>query len=371
RDYAYTDGACIVFIDELDVIGRGRSFSPMGGNQETNSTQNQLLVEMDGLDSKSSNVIVIGATNAAENTLDAALLRPGRFDRKIYINLPNLKEREQLYSYYMNKINFDPQIDISRLARRSVMKSPADIENIVKESALIATRKQKTVVGLDDISEAMDRVDLGLESHLDLSPEELEWTAFHEAGHAAALYLLHPTDDVFKATIKTRGGALGLVAHQPMQERYTANKEKLLADIVVSLSGYMAEKIKYGTTSTGVSSDFRKAMAVAHNMVWRFGMGPCGMVGDFTIIPGDELSSCLKEKLNNEETAILDGCLKAVEKFLRQEWQVVEDIANALLDKRELDYDAVDKIFKDRSKIKSVDSSELLKYINEAIPQGK
>jgi cell division protease FtsH len=362
REYAYTDGACIVFIDEIDVIGRGRAFSSMG-SQEADSTQNQLLAEMDGLDSKSSNVIVIAATNASESVLDKALLRPGRFDRKIYINLPNGKDRENLYKFYMQKINYDESIDISRLARRSVGKSPADIENIVKESALIATRKQKTVVALDDIMEAMDRVDLGLETHLELSREELEWTAYHEAGHAVALYMLHPTDDVFKATIKSRGDALGLVAHQPLNELHTINREKLYADIIVSLAGYTAEKIKYATTSTGVSSDFTKAMRIAHTMVWRVGMGPGNLVGDFTAIPDAELSGNIKERLNNETMMIMNACLKAVEEFLRKEWQVVEAIAGALLEKQELDYDAVESIFNSLQKPKSVDSKALSQYL--------
>jgi cell division protease FtsH len=134
REYAYAEGACIVFIDELDVIGRGRSFSFYGGGQETNSTQNQLLVEMDGLESGKHNVIVIGATNASEDTLDRALLRPGRFDRKIYVNLPNLKDREELFRYYFSKVKYDEALDVSRLAKRTVYHSPADIQTVMQQS---------------------------------------------------------------------------------------------------------------------------------------------------------------------------------------------------------------------------------------------
>ncbi len=225
----------------------------MAAGEETNSTQNQLLVEIDGLESKGHNIIVIGATNAQENVIDKALLRPGRFDRKIYVGLPNLKEREEIFKYYMAKVKYEPSIDIARLARKTVYKSPADIENIIKEGALIATRNNREIIAFADFSEAMDRIDLGLETHLIMSPYEKEQTAYHEAGHVITLYFLHPTDDVFKATIKSRGPALGMVTHHPREELHTQNKNKLLADIKVSLSGYVAEKIKYGTTSSGVS----------------------------------------------------------------------------------------------------------------------
>ena len=345
RQYAYADGACIVFIDELDVIGRGRTFSSMGG-EETNSTQNQLLVEMDGLESGKHNVIVIGATNAAEEVLDRALMRPGRFDRKIFINLPNLQEREDLFKFYIQKVKYDPGLDISRLAKKSVYKSPADIQNVIKESALICARKKKEAVELEDISEAMDRIDLGLETHLTMTPEEKEQTAFHEAGHAVALYYLHPTDDVFKASIKTRGHALGMVLHHPRQELHTHNRERFIADIKVALSGYVAEKLKYNTTTNGVSSDFSKAMLVAHNMVWKLGMGANAMVGDYSSIPDNEISNNLKEKLNNETTAILDECLQQVQSFLKEQWQLVEALAAELVSKEELEYDTIDALFK-------------------------
>lgn len=359
REYAYTDGACIIFIDEIEVIGRGRTFSYMGGGEETNSTQNQLLVEMDGLDSKTSNVIVIAATNAKEEVLDKALLRPGRFDRKITITLPNLKEREQLFEYYMRKIKVSPDVKIDRLAKKSVYKSPADIENIVKEAALIATRKSKDEVDMQDISEAMDRIDLGMETNLDMTPQELEQTAYHEAGHAVTLYMLHPTDDVFKVTIKSHQGSLGLVSFHPRQEIHSHNKEKLTVDIMVALAGYAAEKIKYNTTTTGVSGDFQKAMFIANNMVWKLGMGMSGYVGDYTVIPKENLSSSLKEKLNNETVALLSSCEVRVTEFLRENWDAVETIVKRLLLEKEIDFDDLESIMESLGKKKpySVESA--------------
>jgi cell division protease FtsH len=161
---------------------------------------------------------------------------------------------------------------------------------------------------------------------------------------------MHPTDDVFKATIKSRGPALGMVLHSPREEKHTHSAEKLIADIKVSLAGYVAERIKYGTTSTGVSGDFKHAMHLAHAMVWQYGMGRSSMVGDFTMIPDSEISNTLKEKLNNETLDILNDCLAKVESFMRQEWPVVEALANELLLKNELDYDSIEALFKSLGK---------------------
>jgi len=361
REYAYTDGACIIFIDEIEVIGRGRTFSFMGGGEETNSTQNQLLVEMDGLENKKSNVIVVAATNADESILDKALLRPGRFDRKISITLPNLKEREQLFDFYLKKIKVSTDIKIDRLARKTVQKSPADIENIIKEAALIATRKKKDFVDMEDMSEAMDRIDLGMETHLDMTPKELEQTAYHEAGHAVALYLLHPTDDVFKITIKSHQGSLGLVAHNPREELHSENREKLIADIMVSLSGYAAEKIKYATSTTGVSSDFRKAMYLANAMVWKVGMGTSGFIGDFSVIPEASISQSLKEKLNNETIAIMNSCHAKVDEFLKANWDAVDAVAKRLIIEKELDFDDLEETLDKLGKKKTAPVEEVIK----------
>ncbi|OGS02497.1 MAG: hypothetical protein A2204_05250 [Elusimicrobia bacterium RIFOXYA1_FULL_47_7] len=345
RQLAYAQGSCIVFIDELEVIGRGRTFSFMGAGEETNSTQNQLLVEMDGLESSKENVVVIAATNASEDVLDKALLRPGRFDRKIYIAKPNLKERKELFEYYLTKVKRSATIDLERLAKKTVTKSPADIENIIREAALIATRNSKEEIDYSDISAAMDRIELGMAYRLDVTPQEKEQTAYHEAGHTAVLYFLHPSDDVFKATIIPRRDSLGMVSHHPREELYTANREKLVADIKVLLAGYAAEKIKYNTTSTGVVSDFQKATQIAHAMVWRMGMGG-QFVGDFTNIPENEISNELKESLNQESIKIINDSLARVMEFLKSNWNIVESFAQELLRKEEMDYDEIDTMFK-------------------------
>jgi len=344
RQLAFGYGACIVFIDEIDAIGRGRTFSFLGG-EETNTTQNQLLVEMDGLKEREENIIVIGATNAPESILDKALIRPGRFDRKIYIDMPGLEGREELFRHYLGKVKHAPSIDISRLARNTVYKSAADIENIVKEAALIATRKSKDSVEWEDISEAIDRIDMGIKHKRKLSQREKEMTAYHETGHLIVLYILHPTDDVFKASIASRGGALGAVLHQPKEELFTTSREQALANIKVCLGGYVAENIKFCTTTTGVADDFQKAMAYAHSMVWKFGMGNNGFLGDYSIIPESQISNELKEKLNTETQKILNDCYQEVENLLRKEWTIVERFVSELLDKEELEYDEIEAIF--------------------------
>lgn len=358
RELAAGYGGCIVFIDELDAIGRNRTFSQFGG-QETNSTQNQLLVQIDGLSEKEENVIIIGATNAPEETLDPALLRPGRFDRKIFIDRPNLEEREKIFAFYFSKVKYDKTLDIKRLARKSVYKTPADIENIVKESALIAARDNKDSIEFRHVSEAIERIDMGLKHRRSLVPKEKEQTAWHEAGHVVVLYLLHPTDDVFKASIIGRREALGVVHRNPREELFTRSKEALLADIKTSLAGYVTEKIRFGTTSTGVESDFNNAMITAHNMVWRWGMSGLGMVGNYSFYENGsralELAESTKEKLNAETQNILQSCLKDVEDLLKKEWKITEHLANELLAKEELEYDEIDAIFKDygKSQIKS------------------
>jgi len=345
RNLAWGYGGCIIFIDEIDAIGRSRSFNFMGG-QESNTTQNQLLADLDGLKGKDFNIVVIAATNAPEETLDPALKRPGRFDRMIYVTLPSLEDREKIFRYYLSKVQVEENLDIGRLARRAVYKTPADIANLVKESALIATRRNKTKIGWEEVSEAFERIELGIKHPITLTPREKEMTAYHESGHLMVLYLLHPTEDVFKASIIPRRASLGVVQPHPREELYTHSKDKLLADIKVSLGGYVAEKLKSGVTSSGVSSDFKQSMKVAHAMVWRLGMGVSGYLGDFTSIPQEQISDEVKKKLNNDTNAIFKECYKEVEELLTKERVILDKFASELLKKDELEYDEIEDIFK-------------------------
>ena len=362
RQMARVEGGCIIFIDELDAVGtsRGQDLG-FGAQTERNNTVNELLIQMDGLESARYNVVVIGATNADEHLLDQALLRPGRLDRKIYVDRPGLEDREKLYRFYLSKVKADSTMDIPRLARRSVWKSPADIENVVKEGALIATRNKHVQITYKDLSEALERVDLGFKIHQKLGPDERRRVAYHEAGHLITTYLLHPTDDVFKASIVSRrGGTHGVVYHVPREELKLANRDRIMGNIKVALAGYVAEKLKCGSTSDGVSSDFQHAMATAHEMVWRYGMGTNGFVGDYTVLleswrfrgggSSDQLSDAMKNKLNTETYRILQECLKDVEDMLRKEDQVLERFKDELLKRNELEYDDIEAIFTEYGK---------------------
>lgn len=347
RLYSEAYGGAIIFIDELDVIGRQRvQYDAFGGGQETNSTINQLLTEMDGIE-PNANVVVIGATNVAEGSLDQALLRPGRFDRKIYVDRPNLDERKEIFGYYLKKVEHDEVLDVGRLARTTVYKTPAEIQNIIQEAALIAARNGADKITYKEISQAIERVELGVAHHLNMTAQEKERVAFHEAGHLVVLYLHHPADEVFKASIISRGGALGVVHHQPREETFTKSKHELSASVKVALAGYVAEKVKYGNTSSGVASDFSNAMALAHDMVWRYGMSRDGFFGDFSKIPPAQLSENLKDKLNLESQAILNGAEREVTEILKNEWSLVERFATELIAKNELEYDQIDTIFKE------------------------
>jgi cell division protease FtsH len=351
RQYSEAYGGCIIFIDELEVLGKKRVFyDAFGGSSESNSTLNQLLVEMDGLEGGDAHVVVMAAMNAAEDVLDPALLRPGRFDRKLQITRPNLMEREELFKFYAKKIKIDPNIDYGRLARKAVFSTPAEIENILKEAALISARNKMPMVTYKEISEAIERIELGVAHRLNMTDREREMTAYHEAGHLIVLFLTHPTADVFKASIIQRGGTLGVVHSTPKEEMYSSDRNTMFAHVKVALAGYVSEKFKYGVTTDGVSSDFAAAMRYAHAMVWKFGMGEGGLIGDFTSLPKEQISESLKQQLNAETQIIMKRALAEVEKTLKAEWRIVERFVSELLKNDELDYDEIAQIFTEYGK---------------------
>ncbi len=360
QNLAAMEGGCIIFIDELDAVGAQRTGDRgFGGQTETNRTVNQLLVEMDGLKEQEHNVIVIGATNAPMDYLDQALLRPGRFDRVIHVGLPGLEDREKLFEYYLKKVKYDANtLSIPRLARRAVQKSPADIANLVREAALLAVRHNKAAITMKEINESMDRIELGVKRNIKITDKEKEMTAYHEAGHAIISYLLSPTDDVMKASIIPRASNLGVVFSVPREEEHTHERGKILARIKVSLGSYAAEMIKYGTTTSGVDSDFKSALLLAHNMVWRWGMGKSGLLGNYSSLDtmssgwmssskGSVISEKIREQLNRDTQEILSQCLKENEELLIKQRPLLDRFAEELIKKQELDYDEIDAIFKE------------------------
>lgn len=354
KELAQEKGGCIIFIDEIDALGAKRSLGKgSGGDTEHNQTLNQLLVEMDGLKDKDSelNIVVIGATNADTSFLDPALLRPGRFDRHISMALPTLEEREEIFKYYLSKVNYDKKdVKIDRLARLAVMSSPAEISNMVREAALIAVRNGKDVVSMKEINEARERIALGLKRKCRYSQKEKELVAYHETGHAVVTYLAVPFQDVFKVTIIPRGTTGGVTWTPEREEIHIRDKNHLLGDIKTALGSYAAEKIKFGITSTGVYGDFQKATNLAYFMTWQLGMGKHGHVGDFRSEAFKARLPQFAGELDQDGDEILKECLAEVEDLLRKNWDIVDEIAKKLMEKFELDYDEIEEIFKAHGK---------------------
>ena len=353
RHLAELDGGCLIFIDELDALGTARSLGGGGGGGQTehNQTLNQLLVEMDGLKEKDLNIVIIGATNAPENILDIALLRPGRFDRKIYVDKPNLEDRQKLFTYYLKGVEYDAAtIKVDRLARICVGYSPADIANIIKEAALIAVRNKKQVITAKEIDDARERIALGIKRRFKYGAEEKLQTAYHEAGHAITTYLLVPKKDVFKVTITPRGHTGGATWVPEREEFLIENQNQLLDQIKISLGSYAAEKLKLGFSTAGVSGDFNTAFSTAHNMVWRFGMGKTGLIGDFHAVDNKYISEETKARLDIDVQEIMQTCLKEVEELLKKEDALLERLTRELVAKEELNYDEIEAIFKEFGK---------------------
>ncbi len=361
RVFAEIHGGCLIFIDEIDTIARPRvGVSGLGGGMSYNATVNQLLTELDGLRQVENNIVVIAATNVPESELDPALMRAGRFDRKIYVGKPGLDDRRKLFEFYLGKTEYDKEINTEVLARKAVGFSPADISSMTREASLVAVRDKRDKITFKDLSEAYDRVMFGLKSEIVLSEKDKRWTAYHEAGHAIIAYLTHPTDDVIKASIIPRKGMLGYVGHRAPEEIYTQSKDWYLANIKTSLGGYVAENLKFGTTSSGVEQDFSQAFFLAHHMVWRWGMGESGLIGNFYAITGQSswfsagkdlnVSEKTREQLDQDSQKIIKNCLGEVQDILGRERELLEYFAQELLKKEELEYDEIIDIFKKHGK---------------------
>jgi cell division protease FtsH len=262
---------CIVFIDELDALGKVRLQSPMGGHEEREQTLNQLLAEMDGFDSKKG-VIIMAATNRPE-VLDPALLRPGRFDRQVLVDKPDVKGREAILRIHVRQVKLNENVDLRVVAARTAGFAGADLANVVNEAALLAARRDKESVELRDFDEAIDRIVAGLEKKRVMSPRERRIVAFHESGHAIVASVLPNLDPVHKISIIQRGfGALGYTMQLPLEDRYLMSKTDLENQLAVLLGGRTAESIVFGEVSTGAQNDLLRATDIARAMVTEFGM---------------------------------------------------------------------------------------------------
>ncbi|MGA0101797.1 MAG: ATP-dependent zinc metalloprotease FtsH, partial [Burkholderiaceae bacterium] len=262
---------CIIFIDEIDAVGRQRGAGLGGGNDEREQTLNQMLVEMDGFETNQG-IIVIAATNRPD-VLDPALLRPGRFDRQVVVPLPDIRGREQILSVHMRKVPMAPDVKADILARGTPGMSGADLANLVNEAALFAARRNGRLVEMDDFEKAKDKILMGAERRSVVMPEEeRKNTAYHESGHALVARLMPKTDPVHKVTIIPRGRALGVTMQLPEGDRYSMDKERMLSTIAVLFGGRIAEEVFMDQMTTGASNDFERATAMARDMVTRYGM---------------------------------------------------------------------------------------------------
>jgi cell division protease FtsH len=268
---AETKAPCIIFIDELDALGRARVQSPMGSQEEREQTLNQLLAEMDGFDSRKA-IIIMAATNRPE-VLDPALLRPGRFDRQVLVDKPDVKGREEVLRIHTKQVKLGREVDLRVVAARTAGFAGADLANLVNEAALLAARKDKTAVDMRDFDEAIDRLIAGLEKKRVMSRKEREIVAYHESGHAIVATAIPGMDPVHKISIVQRGfGALGYTMQLPLEDRYLMQRKDLLAQLAVLLGGRTAEEIALGEISTGAQNDLLRATDIARAMVTEWGM---------------------------------------------------------------------------------------------------
>jgi cell division protease FtsH len=343
---------CIIFIDEIDAVGRHRGAGMGGGNDEREQTLNQLLVEMDGFEANSG-VIVIAATNRAD-VLDKALLRPGRFDRQVMVGLPDIRGREQILYVHMRKVPIAPDVKADILARGTPGFSGADLANLVNEAALFAARRNKRLVEMQDFEDAKDKIVMGPErKSAVMREEERRNTAYHESGHAVVAKLLPKADPVHKVTIMPRGFALGLTWQLPEHDRVNMYKDKMLEEIAILFGGRISEEIFMGQMSTGASNDFERATKLARAMVTRYGMSASlgTMVYEdseqdayFGRMASKTVSEATQQKVDTEIRSILDAQYALSRKLLEENRDKVDVMAKALLEWETLDADQINDI---------------------------
>ena len=328
---------CIIFIDEIDAVGRHRGAGYGGGNDEREQTLNQLLVEMDGFDA-SEGVIILAATNRPD-VLDPALLRPGRFDRQITVPLPDVKGREKILEVHMRKVPLANNVEPSIIARGTPGFSGAELANLVNEAALLAARKNKRVIGMDDLEEAKDKVMMGAERRsMAMNEEEKKLTAYHEAGHALVTLHEPESDPIHKATIVPRGQALGMVMRLPEGDRYSYSLAKMKANLSVGMGGRVAEEIIFGEefVTNGASGDIQQVSAMARAMVMKWGLSDeIGMV-DYGDDPASyekrRISTAMSNKIDSEVRRFIDEGYEKAKKIITENIDDLHTIAKALLE---------------------------------------
>ncbi len=329
---------CIVFIDEIDAVGRHRGAGTGGGNDEREQTLNQMLVEMDGFE-ENSGIVVIAATNRPD-VLDNALLRPGRFDRQVTVDLPDIKGRKAILEVYIKKIKMMPTVDVQAIARGTPGFSGADLANLVNEAALLAARASKNIVTQIEFEEARDKILMGTARKTAMRDEERKLTAYHEGGHALVSIYMPASDPIHKATIIPRGRALGMVIRLPENDRFSMTREKMYADLAVAMAGRVAEEIVFGfdQVTSGASSDIEQATKLARAMIVKWGLSDkVGMVnygGEKSDIMTKAYNSSEKtaELIDEEVKNLIDTSYNVAKKILTDNRSQLEKIAQSLLE---------------------------------------
>ena len=353
-DQAKKHAPCIIFIDEIDAVGRQRGAGLGGGHDEREQTLNQLLVEMDGFEG-SEGVIVIAATNRPD-VLDPALLRPGRFDRQVYVPLPDIRGREQILKVHMRKVPVSDGVNANILARGTPGFSGADLANLVNEAALFAARANKRLVDMEDFEKAKDKIIMGAERRSIVMPErERTNTAYHESGHAVVAKLLPATDPVHKVTIIPRGRALGVTMQLPEEDRYSHDRESLLSRIAVLMGGRIAEEVFMNQMTTGAANDFERATDLARNMVMRWGMSDVmgtRVYGDNQsevflgrdVMTHKNMSDAVAEAVDKEIRRIIDEQYSRARTIIEENRDKIEVMTKALLEWETIDSSQIDDI---------------------------
>jgi cell division protease FtsH len=357
-EQAKKNAPCIIFIDEIDAVGRQRGAGLGGGNDEREQTLNQLLVEMDGFEG-TAGVIVIAATNRPD-VLDPALLRPGRFDRQVVVPLPDIRGREQILTVHMRKVPIAPDVIAEVIARGTPGMSGADLANLVNEAALFAARAAKRLVDMEDFERAKDKIMMGAERRSMVMPEEERMnTAYHESGHALLGYMLPKSDPVHKVTIIPRGRALGVTVQLPEQDRYAYDREYLLNRIAVLFGGRIAEEVFMNQMTTGASNDFERATQIARDMVTRYGMSDALGTMVYAENEGEvflgrsvtrqtSVSEETQRKVDGEIRRIIDEQYGLARKMIEENRDKIEAMTKALLEFETIDADQIKDIMEGR-----------------------
>jgi len=349
---------CIIFIDEIDAVGRHRGAGVGGGNDEREQTLNQLLVEMDGFEGHAG-IIVVAATNRPD-ILDPALLRPGRFDRQVVVPLPDIRGREEILKVHMRKVPISGDVRPDLIARGTPGFSGADLANLVNEAALFAARGNKRLVDMDDFEKAKDKIMMGAERRsMVMNEDEKRNTAYHESGHVVVAKLVPKSDPVHKVTIIPRGRALGLTMQLPEEDRYAYDRQYLMSRIAVLFGGRIAEELFMNQMTTGASNDFERATSMARDMVTRYGMSDLGVMvygeneGEVflgrSVTQHKNLSEATMQKVDTEMRRIIDEQYGLARKLLEENREKVEVMAHALLEWETLDSDQIDDIMAGKS----------------------